>query len=93
MSLALSADTIAKLGQRDFKSKTPRESAIRKLLTARVKAYGGEVRAVSWLGRRSAPDVLCLFRPGSIYATLHNHLHCYVETKRPGKSASIAQAR
>lgn len=37
------------------------ERDIRRALKERVTAYGGEVRAVSWLGRRHAPDVLCLF--------------------------------
>lgn len=73
-----------------------RESKIREALKARVEAYGGEIRAVSWLGRRNAPDVLCLFpqegqawmepnaRPGT---------NAFVETKRPGKDATAAQAR
>jgi hypothetical protein len=39
------------------------ESVIRKALKARVEQYGGEVRAVAWLGRRNAPDVLCLLFP------------------------------
>ena len=60
-----------------------RERDIRKALKARVEAYGGEIRAVSWLGRRNAPDVLVLM-PGA---------HIFIETKRPGKDATGAQAR
>jgi hypothetical protein len=41
------------------------ESKLRALLKKRVKAYGGEVRAVKWLGRSNAPDVLVLFPAGS----------------------------
>ena len=79
-----------------------KESDIRKLLKARVTAYGGEVRAVSWLGRRNAPDVLCLFTDDSLYATAvlnergfysDKDLHPWVEAKRPKKDATAAQAR
>ena len=40
------------------------EGKLRAKLKARVEAYGGEIRAVSWLGRRFAPDVLCLYSDG-----------------------------
>lgn len=73
-----------------------RESAIRKALKVRVEAYGGEIRAVSWLGRRNAPDVLCLFAPVGALWTEPNArpgTNCFVETKRPGKGATAAQAR
>jgi len=59
------------------------ERDIRKALKARVEAYGGEIRAVSWLGRRNAPDVLVLM-PGA---------HFFVETKAPGGKPTPAQAR
>ncbi len=77
-----------------------KESKIREALKARVEAYGGEIRAVSWLGRKNAPDVLCLFPLGSRYSDMDDavylqgrHLHPFVETKRPGKDATGAQAR
>lgn len=70
-----------------------RESKIRKALKARVESYGGEIRAVSWLGRHSAPDVLCLFPAGSLAARRAPGVHCFVETKRPDKDATAAQAR
>ena len=76
-----------------------RESKIRKALKARVEAYGGEIRAVSWLGRRNAPDVLCLFpfdapRPIGWGDEAGDGMHHpFVETKRPGKDATEAQAR
>lgn len=65
-----------------------RESGIRKTLKARVEAYGGEIRAVSWLGRSHAPDVFVMF---SEYGGAPYHL--FIETKRPGKAATEAQAR
>lgn len=60
-----------------------RERDIRKALKARVEAYGGEIRAVSWLGRRNAPDVLCLMLGE----------HTFVETKAPGGRPTAAQSR
>lgn len=62
-----------------------RERDIRKALKARVEAYGGEIRAVSWLGRANAPDVLCLLPRSSA--------HVFVETKVPGGVPTPAQAR
>jgi hypothetical protein len=60
-----------------------RERDIRKLLKERVEAYGGEIRAVSWLGRAHAPDVLVLM-PG---------VHFFVETKAPGGKPRPGQLR
>lgn len=37
-----------------------RESTIEKHLVKRVKALGGEVRKVQWIGRRGAPDRVVL---------------------------------
>ena len=67
-----------------------KERDIRVALKKRVTEYGGEIRAVSWLGRRNAPDVLCLFPPCGHYPF---GAHPFVETKRPGKDATEAQAR
>lgn len=79
-------------------AKSVKEGGIRKLLKARVEAYGGEVRAVQWLGRKHAPDVLCLFPNGCLYLQQRAGWadvfgHPFVETKRPGKDATEAQAR
>ncbi len=83
-------------------AKPVKEGGIRKLLKTRVEAYGGEIRAVQWLGRKHAPDVLCLFSYESAYATkllsetqmpIHEDLHPFVETKRPGEDATEAQDR
>jgi len=71
-------------------AKKIKEGNIREALDARVKAYGGETRAVSWLGRKNAPDVLCLFPVGSPAA---GWSPAFVEAKRPKKTATEAQAR
>lgn len=81
------------------------ERDIRKALKARVEAYGGEIRAVSWLGRRNAPDVLCLFPAYCWYSrrqcrdiwdgpkdTPKGH-NVYVETKIPRGVPTAAQQR
>ena len=45
-----------------------KESKVEKHLVKRVKAMGGEVRKVKWLGRRGAPDrVVMLPREGGIF--------------------------
>ncbi len=62
-----------------------KEHDIREALDKRVREYGGETRAVSWLGRKNAPDVLCLFP--------EERSTVWVEVKRPKKAATEAQAR
>src|SRR5574341_266706 len=81
------------------------ERNIRKLLKERVESYGGEIRAVSWLGRPNAPDVLCLFPEYSRYDLRHRKIcwegesdpprghHLFVETKAPGGVPNAAQVR
>lgn len=79
------AKTIAeRTSARIARNAKPRERNIRDALDERVKQYGGVTRAVAWLGRTGAPDVLCLM-PG--------HSTVWVETKmgRDGK-LSAAQA-
>jgi hypothetical protein len=75
--------------------KRVKEGSIREKLKARVEAYGGEIRAVAWLGRKNAPDVLALFQAGHDWFTgnAKDGTHVFVETKRPGKAATEAQAR
>lgn len=60
-----------------------RERDIRRALDLRVKALGGSTRALSWLGRAHAPDVLVLL----------SGAHALVETKRPGEMARAGQLR
>lgn len=78
------------------------ERDIRRALKKRVEAYGGEVRAVAWLGRGNAPDVLCLFSSGSLFERFHRPsfaiygsslLHPFVEAKAPGGMPTDAQNR
>jgi hypothetical protein len=71
------------------------ERDIRKALKERVEAYGGEIRAVSWLGRRNAPDVLCLFKQATMKYSVYRASggHPFVETKAPGGEPTAAQAR
>lgn len=66
------------------KAKTLRERDVEKYLVKRVKALGGEVRKVRWIGRRSAPDRLVLI-PG--------HVPVFLELKAPGKVPTPAQQR
>ena len=59
----------------------PRERNIRDALDERVKQYGGVTRAVAWLGRTGAPDVLCLM-PGRTV---------WVETKKSDGKVAFSQ--
>lgn len=72
------------------------ERDIRRELKKRVESYGGEIRAVSWLGRRNAPDVLALFPGGGdLYNPRHDLSEChpFIETKAPGGKPTAAQLR
>lgn len=67
-----------------------RESEIENYLVQRVKALGGEVRKVKWIGRRAAPDRLVML-PGCIYEKPWRII--WVELKAPGKKPEPHQAR
>ena len=43
-----------------------RESEVEAYLVKRVKALGGEVRKVKWLGRNGAPDRLAMLPPPAL---------------------------
>ena len=60
-----------------------RESVIEKYLVKEVKARGGEVRKVKWIGHRGAPDRLVML-PGA---------SCWVELKATGVKAEAYQIR
>lgn len=70
-----------------------RESTIEEYLVERVKALGGEVRKVKWIGRHGAPDRLVMlplykgaprdFAPRALW----------VELKAPGEKPKPHQAR
>jgi hypothetical protein len=61
-----------------------RESAIEKHLVDRVKAAGGEVRKVQFIGRRGAPDR---------FVMMPRRFGFWVELKAPGKVAEPHQVR
>lgn len=60
-----------------------RERTIERALVRTVKARGGEVRKVTWQGRKGAPDRLVLL-PGALV---------WVELKAPGKVPTKQQLR
>ncbi|TAN27673.1 MAG: VRR-NUC domain-containing protein [Castellaniella sp.] len=60
-----------------------RESQIETYLVERVKALGGEVRKVRWIGRNGAPDRLVML-PGRTV---------WIELKAPGEKVKPHQAR
>ena len=69
-----------------------RESEIEKYLVKRVKALGGEVRKVKWIGRRGAPDrlVMGVLVRGDWY---DEHYSVWVELKATGKVPEPHQLR
>ncbi len=60
-----------------------RESLIEQYLVDRVKALGGEVRKVKWIGRNSAPDRIVMMPDRTFWA----------ELKATGKVPTAAQTR
>jgi hypothetical protein len=60
----------------------PRERDIERQLIRRVKQAGGEVRKVTWIGRRGAPDRLVL---------IPDREPLFVELKAPGGRISRLQ--
>ena len=64
-----------------------KESQIEAHLVRRVKALGGEVRKVQWIGRRGAPDRLVML-PAPRYATT-----VWVELNAPGLKPEAHQLR
>jgi hypothetical protein len=66
-----------------------RESKIERYLVQRVKALGGEVRKVNWIGRRGAPDRLVMLP----YRKLLAPQTIWVELKATGQVAEPHQLR
>lgn len=60
-----------------------RERDVERYLVESVKAAGGQVRKVQWIGRRGAPDRRVML-PG---------LCCWVEMKAPGEQLEPHQRR
>jgi hypothetical protein len=69
-----------------------REREIEIYLVKRIKACGGELRKVRWIGRRGAPDRFVMLktglRVGGAYPT-----SAWVELKAPGKTTEPHQTR
>ena len=85
-----------------------RERDIEQHLVARVKALGGEVRKVKWIGRRGAPDRLVLLKavqwpnPAVVNAMRHFDIEpvpprgprqIWIELKAPGVKPEAHQLR
>lgn len=80
-------------GARKALGVTPlRERDIEAHLVKRVKALGGEVRKVQWIGRRGAPDRLVML-PDSPHRYVHAHGAVWVELKAPGEKPEPHQVR
>lgn len=69
-----------------------RESDIEKYLVKRVKALGGEVRKVQWIGRPGAPDRLVMLPPQHPTILIFGPT-IWIELKAPGKKAEPHQLR
>lgn len=70
-----------------------RESDIEQHLVNRVKDSGGEVRKVSWIGRRGAPDRLVMLPGKWLNGSTRRGKTIWVELKAPGKVAEPHQLR
>jgi len=60
-----------------------RESTIEQYLVEQVKAKGGEVRKVKWIGRNGAPDRIAMLPDRTVW----------VELKAPGEKCRPHQIR
>lgn len=80
-------------------STRPRERDIERHLVERVKALGGEVRKVQWIGRRGAPDRLVMLPARRLTNTIDcawcnpQGVAVWVELKAPGLKPEAHQAR
>jgi hypothetical protein len=70
-----------------------RERDIEKHLVQRVKALGGEVRKVAWIGRRGAPDRLVMLPLRPVWGDVIEASGTWVELKAPGVEPEAYQLR
>ena len=70
-----------------------RERDIERHLVKRVKALGGEVRKVKWIGRRGAPDRLVMWPRDRIDIEWSGAGTVWVELKAPGVKPEAHQLR
>lgn len=93
------AEALAGMLNRGHAKPTPklRERDIERHLVQRVKALGGEVRKVQWIGRRGAPDRLVMLPPRWHYNRAQDvhEVVCtwWVELKAPGVKPEAHQLR
>lgn len=65
-------------------AKVLKERDIERELVKRVKALGGEVRKVQWVGRDGAPDRVVMLPTASLRGIAEvSHYTCWVEVKNP----------
>jgi uncharacterized protein YbaR (Trm112 family) len=73
-----------------------RERDVEAYLVKRVKALGGEVRKVKWIGRNGAPDRVVMLPPMKNFdapIVYHYARTIWVELKTPGKKPEPHQTR
>lgn len=70
-----------------------RESEIEEYLVERVKALGGEVRKVRWVGRRGAPDRIVMLPARLPEGSGWTDPTIWVELKAPGEKTKPHQLR
>lgn len=75
-----------------------RESDIEKHLVKHVKALGGEVRKVQWIGRRGAPDRLVMgvrfrWKPNPSSDWFYDRGACWIELKATDVKPEAHQLR
>lgn len=70
-----------------------RERDIEQYLVERVKALGGEVRKVQWVGRRGAPDRLVMLSFRTYIGDPEESNTIWVELKAPGEKVKPHQKR
>ena len=70
-----------------------RERDIEAHLVKRVKALGGEVRKVQWIGRRGAPDRLVMLPRQMVQADIWQRSAIWVELKATGVKPEAHQLR
>lgn len=69
------------------------ERQVENYLIKRVKALGGEIRKVRWIGRRGAPDRL-VGLPNKLHNGAHRPAHSFfIEVKAPGEKVAPHQQR
>lgn len=77
-----------------------KESTIERHLVRSVKAAGGQVRKVQWIGRNSAPDRVVMLPARTLSPSSIDCAWCrpagrvvWVELKAPGQKPTAAQSR